>query len=439
VRPGDIVSKKYRLHHCLARGGMGEVWAAHNLRTERDVAVKILRHELASSQEALERFVQEARATGRLRHPSLVHVFDAGVTRDARPYLVMELLDGESLEQRLEREGYLSQLTSCIILSPVVAAVRLAHEAGIVHRDLSSANIFLAASPDGGDPVPKILDFGVSKMLGTDGTGRVRTQHGALLGSPAFMSPEQVEGAETADARSDIWSLGALLYLCLSGRTPFTANNPNTLMLAIITRPHPPLRQVAPGVDAELAALVEACLAKDRDARLQTAAELEHRLLRVGRRIARHRETSHFAPQRRATDRLCAAAALAATARRGTLAWPPKSLRLRQRPRWLRRPLPRGPVAAISGLLGLGLGLFLGVQLAAGGALPAARHAFAASVARPNASRTSEAAAAARSAGPGRAKRAPAAQSRSDPGAAAAAGRSQPHAAFRFPARQQSR
>lgn len=262
---------------------MGEVWLARNERTQRDFAIKIMLPGLVSSPEAVRRFVQEARATGRIHHPSIVEVFDAGKTSDGRPYLVMELLRGESLEDRLRRVGGLTEVELCILLSQVAAALALAHEAGLVHRDLSGSNIFLAKSADGDVEIPKILDFGVSKIL--DGSPS-RTIHGALLGSPAYMSPEQAEGAEGVDSRTDIWSLGVLAYQALSGRFPFGGRTTSAVMMGVLTKNHRPLISVLPTVDPELARLVEACLVKDRERRLCTAAALAVGLQDIALRLS---------------------------------------------------------------------------------------------------------------------------------------------------------
>lgn len=257
---------------------MGEVWAARNERTDRDFAIKLLLPALARNREALERFVREAKATGQLRDPGIVDVFDAGQTRDGRPYLVMELLSGESLEARLCRERRLEPFVACTSLARIARSLHRAHQAGIVHRDLSSANIFFATSRDGRVEVPKILDFGVSKIVGPEYDGRVRTGDGAVLGSPAYMSPEQAQGAEKVDCRADVWSLGVLLYECLSGQHPFIARNYNALMMQIVGRPHRSLSDVMPELEPELAALVDTCLIKDRAARTQTALELAEQL-----------------------------------------------------------------------------------------------------------------------------------------------------------------
>ena len=301
MHPGGVLSRKYLLKRRIAEGGMGEVWLARNERTQGDCAIKVLLPGLSRNSEALQRFVREARATGQLKHPGIIQVFDAGKTGDGRPYLVMELLAGESLAERLVRETLLAPGEACVLLSQVARALEHAHRMGVVHRDLSTSNVFLVRSPEGGAPVPKILDFGVSKIL--DGGGGC-TLNGALLGSPAYMSPEQAEGADGVDARTDVWSLGVLLYQCLSGRLPFDGRNHNSTMLAVITRPHAPLVEWAPELDPELCALVEGCLIKDRDDRIQTATEVAETLERIGRRLLRTGARPRFTPRRRLADRL---------------------------------------------------------------------------------------------------------------------------------------
>lgn len=282
---------------------MGEVWAARNELTNRDFAIKFLLPEFAHNEEAYERFVREAKTTGALQHPSIIDVYDVAMNKDGRPFIVMQLLHGEELESVIERCGALSPLTTTAYYAQISAALQLAHEAGVVHRDLSTNNIFLAQSEDGA-LVPKILDFGVSKTLGPTYEGQSVTLNGAVLGNPLFMSPEQARGAGGVDARTDIWALGVGMYHSITGTTPFHSRNYNALMVDIITRPHRPILEVAPTLDAELAAVIEACLQKDRDKRLQSAEELSLRLSTIARRLSTDPELLGRTPRRRATDRL---------------------------------------------------------------------------------------------------------------------------------------
>lgn len=281
---------------------MAEVWAATNVLTHRDFAVKFILPALAENDEAVQRFFQEAKAAGRVRHPSIVDVFDVGHSELGQPFLVMELLSGESLESRLLRAGPVDPLEGASWLAQIARGLDLAHRAGVVHRDLSSANVFLATSSAPGELVPKILDFGVSKVLTPGLDVRVRTGNGAVLGSPAYMSPEQARGAANVDARTDVWTLGVLLYESFSGKQPFVARNYNALMLAILSVPHTPILELVPKLDAELARVIESCLVKDREARTQTALEVAAELERFARRWSR--STLVAGPQRRATDRL---------------------------------------------------------------------------------------------------------------------------------------
>jgi serine/threonine protein kinase len=301
TKSAELIAGKYRVRTKLGEGGMAEVWSAINVRTGREFAIKLILPSLYRNQEAIDRFFLEAEAVGRLRHPSIVDVFDVGRTREGRPFLVMELLRGETLEQRLERKKTLSALETCTLISQLARALALAHQAGVVHRDLSTANVFFSLSTDGTE-VPKVLDFGVSKIADDRLGDRVKTGDGAVLGSPAYMSPEQARGAENVDHQSDVWSLGVLAYECSSGRTPFVGANYNALMLAIVTVPHRPVNELVRDIDPELASVIESCLVKDRAHRTESALVLSAELEAVARRIARGRRVA--GPSRRVTDRL---------------------------------------------------------------------------------------------------------------------------------------
>jgi serine/threonine-protein kinase len=303
VEIGDKIAGRYRLLRRLANGGMGEVWAASNELTNRDFAIKFLLKEFASNDEAYNRFVREAETTGKLQHPSIVDVFDVAQTVDGRPFIVMELLVGEGLDDRLKREGTLTCTQVAAYFSQISMALDLAHRAGIVHRDLSASNIFLARSREHNGICPKILDFGVSKHLGPN-DGSFQTCHGAVLGNPLYMSPEQARGAEQVDARTDVWSLGVLMYQAVTGVAAFASRNYNALMVDIMTRPHRPILELAPSVDRSLAGIIEGCLVKDRTRRIGSASELAERLAVVARRLARGEEGSPDMPRRRETDRL---------------------------------------------------------------------------------------------------------------------------------------
>ncbi len=282
---------------------MGEVWAARNELTNRDFAIKFLLPEFTENEEAFERFVREAKTTGTLQHPSIVDVYDVALGKDGRPFIVMELLHGEELENLVERKGALSPLKTAAYFAQIAAALSMAHDAGVIHRDLSTNNIFLARTKDGA-MVPKILDFGVSKTLGPRFEGQSETLNGAVLGNPIFMSPEQARGAGGVDVRTDVWAIGVGMYQSITGTVPFRSTNYNALMVEIMSNAHRPILEVVPTLDKDLAVLIEECLQKDREKRLATAHLLAKRLSTIARRLSTCPEELGRTPRRRATDRL---------------------------------------------------------------------------------------------------------------------------------------
>ncbi len=329
---------------------MAEVWAAQNLLTDRQFAIKLVLPSLAARPDIVERFLQEARATGRLKHPAIVDVFDVGRAEDGRPFMVMELLRGCTLDQQIRSVGPLDPLTASVLIGRVARALVVAHRAGVVHRDLSSANIFLVASRDG-KPWPKILDFGVSKLMRSRDR-RVRTDSGSVMGSPDYMSPEQAQGSEAVDARTDVWALGVLLYESLTGRTPFVGRNYNALMLAIMTVPHCPVRQLRPDVPEALCDLIESCLIKDPSARLASALAAATTLEAIAHVLAAGRDAP--GPRRRAADRLPLPSQRAPDAQVPPQVFSP-TMRAFRRMR-SQRGSASVAIAALSTLLGVGIG-----------------------------------------------------------------------------------
>ncbi|MFO0615219.1 MAG: serine/threonine-protein kinase [Polyangiaceae bacterium] len=284
MQPGDLVSGKYRLLRQLGRGGMGSVWAARNELTDRDFAIKFLHPELAQTKESLHRFFLEARACGQIKHPAVVAVYDMGQAEDGTPYLVMELMEGEGLDHRLARSNLFRPGEAAAFVAFIARGLEEAHVRGLVHRDLKPGNIFFALD-DRGEVVPKVLDFGVTKATQNADPKFVRTNTGAVLGSPAYMSPEQARGDEDIDGRSDVWSLGVILYECLTGKIPFDGPNYNALMVSILMNPHVPAKVVNPEIPDEVSEVIEMTLQKDRNRRVGTARELAERLEGMATRI----------------------------------------------------------------------------------------------------------------------------------------------------------
>jgi eukaryotic-like serine/threonine-protein kinase len=264
---GEVIADRYRLNHELGRGGMGVVWAAHSLTLGVEVAVKLILGDVATETTA-GRMMREAQAAARLSHPALVHVFDFGFTNQNHPFLVMELVCGETLRTKLERDGAFQAIEAVKLLLPIADGLRTAHERGIVHRDLKPDNIFIA---NGGlnRVQPKLLDFGIAK----DARAASKlTQAGSVVGTPQYISPEQARGLDTVDERSDVWSFCVMLYELLTGTLPFDEDNYNAQLVAIIERP--PARPARRPGDARLWHIILQGLAKDPSSRFQTMAEL---------------------------------------------------------------------------------------------------------------------------------------------------------------------
>jgi serine/threonine protein kinase len=260
---------------------MGTVWAARNERTDRAFAVKFMLPQYAKDATLVQRFLNEARVCGRLEHISLVEIYDLGVAEEfgGAPFLVMELLRGEGLDALLLRMRRLDPRRVCPLILAVSQGLDLAHQAGIVHRDIKPANIFLHRDKkSGGEIVPKILDFGVSKTVGMSEAELALTRAGTLLGSPLYMSPEQARGQTDIDARSDVWALGVILYQAIAGVVPFNETNYNAVLAAILSHRHRRLNEVIPGLPDILSETVDLCLVKDRNRRMATAAQLAARL-----------------------------------------------------------------------------------------------------------------------------------------------------------------
>ncbi len=264
---GEVVAGKYRIERLLGAGGMAEVYEAINIRTDRRVALKWILPALAASPEVLARFRREALAAGRINHPNVVTIFDV-VEHQGSACLVMELLAGETLADRMKQTGPMAFVEAVAIMLPAMRGVAAAHAHGVIHRDLKPDNIFLCMDADGSIRDCKVLDFGVSKLTVADAatTGDI-TLSGNVVGTPEYMAPEQVRAGKHADHRIDIYSLGVVFYEMLAGRPPFVGEHFSGLMLDIMQRDPPPLHTLRTDVPRRLAGVIHRALARDLDRR----------------------------------------------------------------------------------------------------------------------------------------------------------------------------
>jgi Protein kinase domain len=266
--PGALVANRFRLRHAIGKGGMGQVWEAHDGELDSPCAVKFILDHMAQDPEARLRIVREARAVARLRSPHVVTILGVGEHADAM-YLAMELLEGETLARRLERTGKLDATSTVTLMEQVVHVLDKAHANGIVHRDLKPDNLWLSADPK---PFIKVLDFGVAKS--TLAVGTSQTASGALMGTPQYMSPEQANGDREVDHRSDLWALAIIVMECLSGRRPFESSGLGDLLMKIMSAAPPAVQALDPALPASLGAWWQRALARDPNQRFQTGADL---------------------------------------------------------------------------------------------------------------------------------------------------------------------
>ena len=272
LKPGDMIDA-YRVERLIGQGGMGYVLAAHHEQLGQRVAIKCLRAGVLSDPLAAGRFLREARAAVSLKSEHVAQVFGLGTHPSGTPYMVMEFLEGRDLDRVLE-DGVLGVDDAVAYVLQTCEAIAEAHAGGLVHRDLKPANLFLTERVDG-SPLVKVLDFGIAKVV-HEATHEISglTATGTTLGTPMYMSPEQVRDATDVDARTDIWSLGTVLYQLLTGAPPFQGDTVPSLCAKIVADPPPPLDRVRSDVPIGLARIVERCLQKDKNARFQTVAEL---------------------------------------------------------------------------------------------------------------------------------------------------------------------
>ncbi len=274
LAPGSLITKSVRLERLLGRGGMGSVWIADHLALNVKVAVKVVLDGLQNDAGARARFVLEAQAAAQIRSPHVAQVFDSGLTDDDLPFIIMELLDGEDLDDRIERSGRLELIDVANVVVQACKALSGAHAAGIVHRDIKPSNIFLAKQGD--DIVVKVLDFGIAKHL--DDASFSVTATGIMLGTPWYMSPEQIVSPKSVAFASDLWSLAAAAYYALTGEPPFSGETLGAVCLAISNGRYKPPSQRQPGLTPAVDAWFARAFAVDPGQRFASAREMANAL-----------------------------------------------------------------------------------------------------------------------------------------------------------------
>jgi len=379
VEVGTIVAGKYRVERVIGKGGMGVVVAATHMTLGQEVALKFIdtRRE-SNDSEALERFVREARASVRLRSDHVAKVYDVDVLDSGEPYIVMELLLGKDLSEVRQVRGKLPPEEAVEYVLQACDALVEAHQQGIIHRDLKPQNLFITRRPSG-VPLVKVLDFGISKVTGLAGAGELSiTDTGAVLGSPLYMSPEQMRSSKNTDVRTDVWSLGVILFELLGGQLPFDGETVTELCLRVVQDPPASLATLSPELPQELVHVVMRCLEKERDMRFGSVADLAMALepFSEKKRSGRERAWKSLADTARSQDfgapagtpRLAAdasgasAAASGATEKASTnAAWDAPQLARTERRRGFMGGIAAGAAVAAVGLaVGLGLSGKLG-------------------------------------------------------------------------------
>jgi eukaryotic-like serine/threonine-protein kinase len=282
VRPGDVLAGKYRVEKVLGTGGMGFVVAARIINLGKLVALKMMLPAALAMPRSVERFEREARAAVQLKSEHIAEVLDIGRLPTGEPYIVMELLDGNDFEGLLQRDRWLQVEDAVDYVLQACEAVSEAHALGVVHRDLKPKNLFLSHRLDG-TPIVKVLDFGISKWTTTDSDSHSLTKTTDVFGSPNYMSPEQIRSARDVDGRTDIWSLGVILFELLTGRVPFVAVSLPQLCALVLEQQAPAVSTLRADVPDGLVAVVARCLEKSCERRFQTVGELVAALLPFGR------------------------------------------------------------------------------------------------------------------------------------------------------------
>lgn len=275
TKVGTVLDGRYRLDSLIGEGGMGDVYRATHIHLDTQFAVKLLKPEFVANQTAIKRFRREAMAAGRINHQNAVRVTDFGVTPDHIVYLVMELVEGQSLRDLIGESGKMNYLRVVNIVRQVCGAVEAAHQSGVIHRDLKPDNILIEAAQ--GVECVKVLDFGIAKLRETNRTDSFLTQAGMIIGTPQYMSPEQCQGKQL-DPRSDVYSIGILMYEMLSGEVPFDGETTLQVVYNQLHLPPRPLTELSPQIPVLLARVVLRALAKEPEKRQSSALELSDEL-----------------------------------------------------------------------------------------------------------------------------------------------------------------
>ncbi len=269
---GQVLGGKYRAIRVLGEGGMGSVYEAEHVALHRKVAVKVLHPQQAKKKASVQRFQNEAHVAGAIGHPNICEVYDMGELEDGSPFLVMELLQGETLAERIASEGALPFDDIIDVVTQVLSGLVAAHEKGIIHRDIKPENVFLTLRA-GLPAMVKLLDFGISKVAGAEELHLTRT--GMVMGTPFYMSPEQARGDRNLDNRVDLYATGVVMYECLTGRRPYHASNYNALLMQILTTEPRPPREVRPAVPEGFEQVISRAMQRDREKRYQSASEFQ--------------------------------------------------------------------------------------------------------------------------------------------------------------------